>query len=144
MDAAPFRAHVRHIVAACGVPWPAMAVAAGVPLAAVQALLTGRAGRPLTRIEPRLASRLLAVDAVALAAMRSVRVPAALTTDRLRDLLAGGDDPLWLARWCRIDAAEVALLIDGDAPTCTRLTETLVLAARRLRQASPQPADTAA
>lgn len=138
MDAAPFRAHVRHTIAGSGVPWPAVAITAGVSLAAVHALLGGRTGRPLARIEPGLASRLLRVDAAGLAALRSLRVPAGLTSERLRKLLAGGDDPLRLARWCQIDPGELALLIDGDAATCTRLTETLVLAAGRLRQASPQ------
>ncbi len=115
-----------------------MAIAAGVSLAAVHALLDGRAGRPLARIEPRLASRLLRVDAAALAVLRSLRVPARLTTERVRELLAGGADPLWLARWCQIEPDELALLVDGDAATCTRLTETLALAAGRLREAGPQ------
>lgn len=134
MDAAPFRAHVRHAIEAAAVPWAAVAVAAGVSLPAVHALLAGRAGRPLPRIEPRLAARLLHLDAGDLIAMRSVRVSAALTCRRLRGLLAAGVDPLRLARWCQIGLTELTLLVDGDATSCTQLTETLALAAERVRQ----------
>ncbi len=134
VDAAPFRAHVRHAVEAAAVPWPAVAVATGVSLPAVHALLVGRAGRPQTRIEPRLAGRLLRIGADELIAMRSLRVPAARTGARLRNLLAAGVDPLWVARWCQIGLNELTLLVEGEATSCTQLTETLGLAAQRLRQ----------
>lgn len=143
VDAAPFRAHLRHALAVADVPWPAVAVAGGVPVAAVRALLFGRSGHPQTRIDPRLAARLLSVDAGQLTRMRSTRVAASGTTDRLRSLLAAGVDPLQLARWCRVPPPELALLVDGDATTCSRLTEALILAAERLR-ATPPPRRAAA
>lgn len=144
VDAAPFRAHVRHAMTVADVPWPAVAVAAGVSVPAVRALLGGRAGRPLARIEPRLAARLLRVDARELTVMRSVRVPSTLTAERLRQLLADGLDPLRMARWCRIGPQELTALVDGDAVSCSRLTEALVLAAERLREAGPQQPGVAA
>ncbi len=144
VDAAPFRAHVRHAMAVADVPWPAVAVAAGVSVPAVRALLSGRAGRPQTRIEPRLAARLLRVDARELTAMRVTRVPSALTAERLRQLLADGVDPLRMARWCQIGPDELTALVDGDAGSCARLTEALVLAAERLREADPQQPGVAA
>ncbi len=134
MDAAPFRAHVRHTIEAAAVPWPAVAVAADVSLTAVHALLVGRAGRTQTKIAPRLAARLLRVDARELHAMRSLRVPGWLTGRRLRDLLTAGSDPVWLARWCQIDLDELALLVENEATTCSRLAEALTLAAERLGQ----------
>lgn len=144
VDAAPFRAHVRHAMNVADVPWPAVAVAAGVSVPAVRALLGGRAGRPQARVEPRLAARLLRVDAGELIAMRSARVPSALTAERLRHLLADGVDPLRMARWCQIAPDELTALVDGDATSCSRLTEALVLAAQRLRDAGPQQPGVAA
>lgn len=143
VDAAPFRAHLRHALAVADVPWPAVAIAGGVPVGAVRALLFGRSGRQQARIDPRLAARLLSVDAGELSRMRATRVPASSTTDRLRSLLAAGVDPLQLARWCRVPPPELALLVDGDATTCSRLTEALILAAERLR-ATPPPRRAAA
>lgn len=131
-------------MALADVPWPVVAVAAGVSVPAVRTLLAGRAGRRQTRIEPRLAARLLRVDAAELTAMRTVRVPATRTTERLRDLLAGGAPPLRLAQWCQIGPDELTLLVEGDATTCTQLTEILALAAERLREAGPQRPDLAA
>ncbi|MFT4216362.1 MAG: hypothetical protein QM619_04135 [Micropruina sp.] len=144
VDAAPFRAHVRHATSVADVPWPVVAMAAGVSLSVVRALLVGRAGRPMTRIEPRLAAQLLRVDADELSALRVLRVPATLTTERLRGLLADGFPPLRLAQWCQIGPDELALLVDGDTLTCTRLTETLALAAERLRDADQHRPSTAA
>lgn len=143
MDAAPFRAHLRHALAVADVPWPAVAVAGGVPVTVVRALLFGQDGRTQTRIDPRVAARLLNVGARELSRMRTDRVGASATTDRLRLLLAGGVDPLQLARWCRITPDELAQLVDGDTATCTRLTAALVLAAAQLR-ATPAPRRAAA
>ena len=144
VDAAPFRAHLRHALAVADVPWPAVAIASGVPVAAVRALLFGRSGRPQTRIDPRLAARLLGLDAGELTRMRITRVAASGTTDRLRTLLAAGVDALQLARWCQIAPDELALLVDGDATTCSRLTEALILAAERLRATPSAPGRAAA
>ncbi|MFT3971863.1 MAG: hypothetical protein QM695_16705 [Micropruina sp.] len=134
VDAAPFRAHVRHTIEAAAVPWPVVAVAADVSLASVHALLAGRAGRTQTTIAPLMAARLLRLDARALHAMRSLRVSGWLTGRRLRDLLTAGSDPVRLARWCQIDLNELILLVEGEPTTCTRLTEALALAAERLGQ----------
>ncbi|MFT4294756.1 MAG: hypothetical protein QM582_05020 [Micropruina sp.] len=136
VDAAPFRAHVRHTIDDADVPWPAIAVAGGVSVNAVRGLLFGRAGRQQVRIEPRLAARLLQVDARQLITLRTARVPAGDTTERLRELLTAGFDPLRLARWCHLSPTELALLVDGDATSCTRLTEALADAARRLHSTS--------
>lgn len=134
VDAAPFRAHVRHAVETTAVPWQVVAVAADVSLTAVHALLSGRAGRTQTKIAPRLAARLLQIDVRELHAMRSLRVPAWLTGRRLRDQLVAGADPLRMARWCQIGLDELTLLVEGEATSCTRLTEILALAAERLGQ----------
>lgn len=131
VDAAPFRAHVRHAVSVTGVPWQALAVVAGVPLAAVRGLLFGRAGRLATRLEPRLASRLLGVDAAELTALRQLWVGATVTAEALWEVLGAGVDPLALARWCQLTPDALAGLVDGDSTRCTRLTEALAVAAER-------------
>lgn len=131
VDAAPFRAHVRHAVSVADVPWQVLAVVSGVPLPAVRSLLFGRSGRPLPRIEPRLATRLLRVSGTHLQALSTLRVGAHDTSELLRDALVAGVEPLRLARWCRLTPTELALLVDGEATACSRLTEALARAAHR-------------
>ena len=132
IDAAPFRAHVLHVVESAGVPWPAFAVIGGVPLATLRTLLFGRRGRRQTRIGPQLAARLLSVDVADLAGLRTGQVAAAASTViRLRRLLAAGADPLLLARWCELRPVDLARLVDGEAAACSRLTAVLTLAAER-------------
>lgn len=136
MDAAPFRAHVRHAIAVAGVPWPAFAVESGVPIPAVRTLLFGRGnGRPLTRIEPRIAAMVLRTGAPELAGLRHTWVSADATAQRLRGLLGAGVDPVGLAQWCGLSAHDMARLVEGYAPSCARLTECLSVAAERLAAA---------
>lgn len=137
MEAAPFRAHVQHAIAAAGVPWPAFAVASGVSVVAVQSLLFGRAGRRVTRLEPHIASRLLRVQTADLIGLRRGQVSADATAVVLRDLLDGGLQPDRLARWCRVSRVEFDRLVDGRAASCSRLTECLAVASERLLEASP-------
>ncbi|MBP8918224.1 MAG: hypothetical protein KBG85_00805 [Micropruina sp.] len=144
IDAAPFRAHVLHVAESAGVPWPAVAVVSGVPLASVRTLLFGRRGRRQTRIGPQAAARLLNVGVTDLAGLRNGRVPAASTATRLRRLLAAGADPLLLARWCDLRNADLARLADGDVPACSRLTAALVLAAERSWATGRRPGRAAA
>jgi len=135
---------VRHIAETAQVPWPAIAVLSGVSVPAVHALLFGRRGRALTRLEPRVAARLLSVGTADLRRLRRAWVPAEPTATRLRHLLAGGLDPLRVARWCDLTPTELAGLVDGEAAGCSQLTQTLVVAADRLRVAAPHPGRAAA
>lgn len=135
VDAAPFRAHVRHAIAVAGVPWPAFAVESGVPVTAVRTLLFGRSGRHQPRIEPRIAARLLCLGAHELTSLRRTQVVADDTAKRLEQLLIDGTPPLALAQWCAISPNELARLVDGEAFTCSRLTECLSIAAERLAAA---------
>ena len=98
--AAPFRAHVLHSVEAAGIPWPAFAIETGIPVQAIRSLLFGRQGRPLKRLTPRLAARLLRVQPADLHGLHRTYVCADVTAHRLGALLRGGVDPLRLARWC--------------------------------------------
>ena len=131
IDAAPFRAHVRHTITVAGLPWQSLAVVAGVPLPAVRSLLFGRSGRLPSRLEPRLATRLLAVDAAGLTALRHLWVGSTTTSEALWAVLGAGVDPLELAHWCRLSRDELAGLVDGEATRCSQLTEVLAVAAER-------------
>lgn len=138
IDAAPFRAHVRHSATVADVPWQVLAIVAGAPLSAVRTLLFGRAGRLPPRIAPRLASRLFQVCPADLLALHGHLTGATLTAEWLQDTLAAGVQPLRLARWCRLSATDLALLVDGDVTRCSRLTEALALAAHRQVRCRPE------
>lgn len=135
MDAAPFRAHVRHVLATADVPWPVFATASGVPVPALRTLLFGRHGRRLTRLEPSIAARLLQTSPSDLAYLRRAQVDAEVTVTRLRTLLAAGHDPVELRRWCELEPTAFHHLINGHSVLCSRLTESLALAAERMAAA---------
>ena len=59
VDAAPFRAQVRHLMAAFSLPIEDVAAAAGIPARLAEHLVYGRNGRPARRISPDTARRLL-------------------------------------------------------------------------------------
>jgi hypothetical protein len=132
VEAAPFRAHVLHTLEVADIPWPVFAIETGIPVPAIRSLLFGRQGRPLRRLTPRLAGKLLRVQPPDLAGLHRTQVGADATTKRLGGLLRAGVDPLRLARWCDLSPHELARLVDGEAPSCSRVTESLVLAAERM------------
>lgn len=74
VEAAPFRAHLRHLMDATGQPWQVVAEVARISLPDAHRLLHGRRGRPVRRISPQTASRLFWVD------RRQLLEPGALTT----------------------------------------------------------------
>jgi hypothetical protein len=127
VPAAPFRAHLHRLRAESGLPWSVIALAAGVPPALVQSLVLGRRGRPVRRISPAAASRLLGLDVGLLRKLPRRRVDAAPTTARVRHLLAQGCDIARLAEWCRCTPAQVRALLRGSR--CSELTALLVEAA---------------
>ena len=129
--AAPFRAHVRHAIDVAGVPWPAFAIESDISVSVVRTLLFGRGGRRLGRLTPRIAARLLRVEAAQLSGLRHSHVRAEATAQRLNVMLSNGIEPNRLARWCDLSGHEFDALVRGAAPSCSRLTETLALAAQR-------------
>ena len=93
VTAAPFRAHVRHLMEVSGLPLPAIAARAGVSRPLVEHLLFGRRGRHVRRISPHSAQRLLAVTPAALQACRAVRLPAHPMAGGLPASIADGSGP---------------------------------------------------
>ncbi len=125
--AAPFRAHLRQVQAASGLPWPVLALAAGVSPALVRHLVFGRQGRLPHRISPESARLLLGLDEQRLIDLAAQPVAAGATAERVRRLLASGRDPADLAAWCRISRSDLAAL--PRAVRCSRLLALLVQAA---------------
>lgn len=127
VSAAPFRAHVRHLQAATGLPWGVLARAAGVSPRLVQHLVFGRGGRHPARVTRESASRLIALDRSGLARLALESVPATRTRHQVDHLLAAGADPGRLAAWCRLTLTELLALT--TATNCSRLVALLVDAA---------------
>jgi hypothetical protein len=123
--AAPFRYHVQHLIAATGVPWQMVAIAAELPQQQLRTLLYGRDGRRRPRLSPYAARRLLAVTREQLSAMRIQRAPASLVRGNLAALLHDGVTIEALATWLDLDVGTVAKLADG-AGTCTVVTGAMV------------------
>lgn len=59
VDAAPFRARLRDLVAESGLPWRVVGLALGVPAGVVRSLLFGREGRAIARIRSLDADRIM-------------------------------------------------------------------------------------
>ncbi len=70
VDAAPFRALLRHLMAVGAMTSDEIAALAGIPARLADRLLNGRNGRPLQRICPVTAARLLLVSESSIRAAR--------------------------------------------------------------------------
>lgn len=131
--AEPFRAHVRHLVAVSGLPWPAVAVAAGLSVTMLDHLLHGRRGRPLLRISPLVAAALFVLDPHELARAARAWVPVQRTRDTLLGLLAEGADLGGLSRFSGLPRATLAAIAAGDTPGCRQRSAWLIDAAERVK-----------
>ena len=128
MLAAPFRAHVRRLLDQTGLPWPVIALAAGLPPALIRNLLFGRDGRHRNRLPASAARRLLALDSERLLGQQRMWVSAEPTAAVITELLSRGCPPLALARYCRLSEPELVAVLESTL--CSRLTELLAHAAR--------------
>ena len=128
MEAAPFRAHVRHLMAVGEISGDVVAQMAGVSPRITRHLLAGRAGRAMRRISPDVARRLFHVTPSEARAVHYRAVPAATAARRMRRLLAGGctvDDLTWLLR---VRSEEVTAIVDEQVTVCTQLVALRVAA----------------
>ena len=121
VDAAPFRAWVRQLVSDTGLPWRAIAHAAGVTSATVHALLAGRNGHPVRRLRQMDGRLLLQLDHQRLAALAGE--PA--SCDSLRALAWSlglrGCRPAEIAEFVGVDALSIRNLMAGGSIWCSRL-----------------------
>ena len=123
VDAAPFRAHVAHLMAAAALSVEAIALLAGVRTRAVARLMAGRGiGRPVPRrINPELARSLLKVRCSDVQALRCRVVGAQPVIGRARLLRSLGWSESRLAAALGVDRHSLAGLLDGSATTSTAL-----------------------
>lgn len=139
VDAAPFRAHVRHLIELTGVPWRTLAVLADVPPQSVDHLLRGRSGRPVPRLHPLIAERLFHLTDTAVADAGQRRVHAT----RTRALLGCLGDRGWsmgeLARRTQLPVSRLTALAAGQETACSQLLAATVKAAAQALWDGRQP-----
>lgn len=123
VDAAPFRAHVRHLMETSGVPWRVLALYAQVPQPVVRALVTGHDRRPVRRIAPAYARALLAVTPAALRWSRSHRVRGEHTASLCRELMAAGWDVGQIATMIGLGCEQTRSLLENRLVTVPEMTE---------------------
>jgi hypothetical protein len=136
VEADPFRAHLGILLDRTGLPWPVLALKAGVEPVLVRSLLFGDRGRRLARLPLAAAHLLFALDEPALRATGRLWVPAWQARSDLGKLLAEGFPAAGLARYCRLTATELRGVL--GAARCLELTELLARSAR-LQYASLRP-----
>ena len=90
VDAAPFRAHLKHLMAVGRLEVPEVAVVLGLSTRAVQHLLEGRGGRAVRRISPQTARRLLVVRADDVRGLRWCLTPSTAALASWHRLRASG------------------------------------------------------
>jgi AraC-like DNA-binding protein len=137
VDAAPFRAHVAHLMAAGALSMEAVALLAGVRTRAVARLMAGRdTGRQVPRrINAELARLLLAVRCSDVRALRCRVIGAQTVIARSRLLRSAGWSESRLAAALGVDRSSLAGLLEGSATTCTALVALRAAAAVRTVQA---------
>ena len=128
--AEPFRAQLRHVMAATGLPWRALSRLAGAEPHEVQQLLQGgRDGRPVRKIRLALARRLFALTTDNVLVARRTTVRADLSVAALTALLASGWTFTDLSTRLRMSAGLLRALAEGRRGVCSRLVEVRILAA---------------
>lgn len=140
VQAAPFRAHVRHLIVGHGLAWRTVALLAGVPAAAMTALLHGRNGRPQQRIHPVLAGRLFRLTGRDILAAGMRPMPADLCRAALRDLRAAGWTMTDFSARTGLQRDQLAAVADGRCTHCSRLAGATLLAAAQALRHRPPPA----
>lgn len=125
VNAAPFRAHVVHLMNNAQVPWPVVAYQAGVPRAAVRTLLFGRNGHIRPKIAYRVGESLLALRPDDLAWLRTGQIDATRTGRHLRALRAYRLTWTQISHLVQLDQATCQAIAAGHQPWCAALTDVL-------------------
>jgi hypothetical protein len=130
VDAGPFRAQLRYLMASGSLTLDDVAAVAGISSRLADRLLHGRNGRPLRRISPETARRLIQVSDQHVQALRRIMVPAAPARLQLRRLYRAGWDDHAIAKRVRVAIPGLAELAAG-AETCALLLTVRLTAAAR-------------
>lgn len=135
VDAQPFRAHLWHLMTTTALNTEDIATVAGVPTRLAYHLAHGRAGRPLRRISPDAAGRLLALTPRHLALLGRITVPAAPARLQLRRLRRAGWDDVLIAERVGSTAADLDRLATSGSTCSQLLTLRLTAAASAIESA---------
>jgi hypothetical protein len=108
-------------MAVSGMSAPCVALLVGISPRLAFNLLYGRSGRPLRRISPDTARKLLRVTAPEAWEARSLTVPAHATADNLRQLRAAGWSEEDLAELLGVPADVPGRLMGGSLSSCSQL-----------------------
>jgi hypothetical protein len=130
VDAGPFRAQLRYLMASGALSVEDVAAVAGISARLADRLLYGRDGRPLRRISPDTARRLIQISDQHVQALRRTMVPAAPARLQLRRLYRAGWDDLAIAQRVRVAVPELLELAIGRDTCSLLLTVRLTAAAR--------------
>lgn len=144
VTAAPFRAYLRQLLNETGLPWRVLAGEVGIPDRIVGGLLRGRGGRPLRRIPPHYARRLLGVDAETLCDGLRELVPAMASHAAAHRLFGSGWSAARIAAAAGSTAAETEALLLGRTSRVPRRMQAMLEGAARahaLHQYDPDPQD---
>lgn len=130
VDAGPFRAQLRYLMASGSLSVDDVAAVAGISARLADRLLHGRNGRPVRRISPETARRLIQVSDQHVQALRRIMVPAAPARVQLGRLHRAGWEDSAIAERVRVAAPELVQLASG-ADTCSLLLTVRLTAAAR-------------
>jgi len=130
VDARPFRAQLRYLMASGSLSADDVAAVAGISARLADRLLHGRDGRVLRRISSETALRLIQISDQQVRALRRIMVPAAPARLQLVRLHRAGWDDLRIAEQVRVAAPELRELAAG-AETCSLLLTVRLTAAAR-------------
>lgn len=137
VTAAPFRAHLRHLLNETGLPWRVVAGEAGLPDRVVRNLLHGREGRPLRRIAPHYARRLLRLEAHQLSNALRELVPASAAHAAAHRLLGSAWSAADIAVTAEVTIPEADALLLGRLDRVPRRVQVLLDAAVRAHGLQP-------
>lgn len=135
VDAQPFRALLWHLMSTSALSTEDIATVAGVPPRLAHHLAHGRAGRPLRRISPDVAGRLLVLTPRHLAFLGRLAVPSGPARLQLRRLRRAGWDDVVIAQRVGSSAADLERLATIDRTCSQLLTLRLTAAASAVESA---------
>jgi hypothetical protein len=133
VDARPFRAQLRYLMASGSLSADDVAAVAGISARLADRLLHGRDGRPLRRISADTARRLIQISYQQVQALRRIMVPAAAARLQLRSLYRAGLEHPDIADRIRVTVPELVELAAG-ADTCSLLLTVRLTAAARAEE----------
>ncbi|MDR0489094.1 MAG: hypothetical protein LBG99_06845 [Propionibacteriaceae bacterium] len=125
VPAAPFRAHVSHLVTTAQIPWPVVAHKAGVSLGTLRTLLYGRNGRVRPKISIIAARSLIELRMEDLRWMRGAQMSAEKAGMRIRRLRSLGITWEKIAHYLTVDVCACQELARGERTSCSVMVDVL-------------------